>query len=236
MNLVLIGPQGSGKGTQAQLLVKKFNLVYFSPGEVLRDLVRKPIPLARKIDEIMNKLGKLIPDDLMLQIMDNFLVKKDLSKGILFDGYPRNLAQAKLLDNWLAKRDFNLNKVIYFHISRKESVRRLNSRLECPKCEAVFNILTKPPKKKQICDSCGAKLIRRVDDKPKAIKERLEIYQEETAPLIEFYRKRKILEEVDGEQPVEVIFADILGRLAAEPMPEAGCTAGGLDNPLLIYL
>lgn len=213
MNLVLIGPQGSGKGTQAEFLVKKFGLVYFSPGEVLRDLVKKPTPLARKIDEIMNKQGKLIPDDLMLHVMDAFLAKKDLSKGILFDGYPRNLIQAKMLDDWLTKKELKINRAVYLFISRRESIRRLGSRLECPRCEAVFNILTKPPKKDKICDSCGAELIRRTDDKPAAIAKRLATYYKETAPLIDFYKKRGILEEIDGERPIEVIFEDILERL-----------------------
>jgi len=213
MNLVILGPQGSGKGTQAQLLVKKFGWLYFSPGEVLRALVKKKTPLARRVDRIMNQEGRLIPDRLMLKIMDDCLGKKDLSRGIVFDGYPRNLSQAKMLADWLAKRDLRIDRVIFLSLSRSESVRRLSSRLECPHCEAVFNLLTKPPRRDQLCDFCGAKLVRRADDQPEAIRKRLAVFEKETRPLVAFYRRQGILTEINGERPIEVIHQEIVRKI-----------------------
>jgi len=212
MNLVLIGPPGSGKGTQAQLLVKKFALVCFSPGEVLRDLVKQATPLAHQIDKIM-KEGGLIPNKIMVQIMNSYFAKKKLSQGILFDGFPRNVFQAKMLDQWLRKRETTLDWAIYLFVSQKAVVKRLSSRLECPECEATFNLLTKPPKNDERCDFCQIPLIRRSDDQPATIAKRFKTFQNETAPLVEFYRKKGVLEEIDGERLVKVIFEDIVGRL-----------------------
>jgi adenylate kinase len=213
VNLVLIGPQGSGKGTQAELLVKKFGLIYFSGGEVFRELAKQKTALGRQINEIVNKRGELVPDNLTLEVLNDFVARKDLSRGILFDGYPRNLTQAKLLDRWLAQKSLKIDKVIYLIINRQESIRRLGSRLICPKCEAVFNTLTRPPKSDQLCDFCVIGLIRRVDDQPAAIIKRLAIFQKETIPLIDFYQEKGFLAEINGARPIEVIFEDILRRL-----------------------
>jgi len=213
VNLILIGPQGSGKGTQAELLVKKLGLIYFSPGEVLRDLVKKSTSLGREVDEVMNKQGKLIPDDLMTKVLKDYFASRDLSRGTLFDGYPRSLYQAKLLEKWLAQKGLKIDKVICLLISRRESIRRLSSRLICPKCEAVFNTLTKPPRKDKLCDFCQASLIRRADDQPAAIEKRLAIYEQETAPVVNFYKEKGVLAEISGERPIKVIFEDILRKL-----------------------
>jgi len=212
MNLVLIGPPGSGKGTQAQLLLKKFKLLYFSPGEVLRDLVKKGGRLALEIKKIMEE-GKLLPDRLMFSVMNDYFENKDLSLGILFDGFPRNLAQAKLLEQWLATRGMKIDKVVFLFLKPQTAIKRLRARLECPKCGASFNSLTKPPKKDEICDFCQTKLSRREDDQLKTIAKRVSTFQKETLLVFGFYKKKGILEEVDGDRPVEVIFEDILGRL-----------------------
>jgi len=216
MNFILIGPQGSGKGTQAELLVKKLGLTYFSPGEVFREMAKQNTPLGRRIDEFINKRGVLVPDDIMLEVLGDFFAKKDLAKGILIDGFPRNVVQAKLFDKWLASRKLEIDKVIFINISRRESIRRLSSRLICPKCEAVFNTLTKLPKKDKICDVCHTELVQRVDDRPAAIAKRLAVFQKETAPLIDFYERKGVLEKFNGERPIEAIFADILARLGLD--------------------
>lgn len=213
MNIVLIGPQGSGKGEQSRLLKQRLGLIYFSPGETLRELVKKQTPLARQIDEIMNKQGKLVPDTMIMKVVNNYFADRDIGQGIVFDGFPRNLPQAKLLDEWVLKRSTKIDKVIFLVINREESIKRLSSRLECPKCEAVFNTVTKPPLKNKICDACGAKLGQRADDKPAAIAKRLDIFEQESLPVVDFYRQKGILEEVDGERPIEAIFEDILERL-----------------------
>lgn len=211
MNLVLIGPPGSGKGTQARLLVEKFKLLYFSPGEVFRDLVKKGGKLASKIAKIMEE-GKLIPDKLMFSILDDYFKKKNLSLGLVFDGFPRNLAQAKLLERWLAAKKMKVDKVFFLFLESEIAVARLSARLECPKCEANFNLLTKPPRKDELCDFCGISLVRRGDDQQETIAKRLAVFERETAPAVDFYKEKGVLEEVDGERPVEVIFEDILRK------------------------
>ena len=202
---MIIGPQGSGKGTQAKLLEKKFNLVHVATGDLLREAVKKKKRIGLKIKDILEK-GELVPDEIVIS-----LIKEELkdSKNFILDGFPRTLEQTKALD-----KITKLDKVIDIIVSDKESVKRISGRRSCPKCGAVFHIITNPPKKRGICDNCGSELIQRDDDKEKVIKKRLKIYHEQTSLLEDFYRNEGILEEINGEQSIEKVFEDIVKVLA----------------------
>jgi len=205
MKILIVGPQGSGKSTQAKLLGEKLGLPYLSTGNIFRQMAKSPTPLGRKIKRIINQ-GLLIDDQTTIKIVKEYLKKPEFKKGFVAEGFPRNLSQAKKIPH-LFDKVFNLN------VSRKTIFQRLTTRRVCEKCGANFNILTKPPKKKGVCDFCGGKLVQRDDDKKEAIQKRLEIYQKLTKPVLDFYRRQGILEEIDGEQPIQTILKEILSRL-----------------------
>lgn len=194
MNLIFVGPQGSGKGTQAKIISEKLNLDHISTGDLLRNIEGD---IKKKVDKYVNK-GLLIPDDLMLEIL-----KKQLSENFILDGFPRNLKQAEMLSSII-----DIDKVVEIFISDKEAIKRLSGRRTCKKCGAIYNIYTNPPKK-DVCDKCGGELIKRKDDNEEAIKKRLEIYHSETEPILEKYPVLKI----NGEQEIEKVTKDILKGL-----------------------
>ncbi|MBM3205715.1 nucleoside monophosphate kinase [Candidatus Shapirobacteria bacterium] len=212
MNLAILGPQASGKGTQAQLLAKKTGLFLLEMGDVCRDLAAQKTTLGQKVASFINQ-GRLVPDRMMIKILKNFLNPKNLKKGILFDGFPRKLGQVKILENELKRWQSQIDKVIFLNLSLEESRRRLSARRVCPRCGRNYNLITRPPKKKGICDQCGVALIIRADETDEAIKRRLALYQQETLPVIEYYRDKGILLEINGDQPVEVIQQEILESL-----------------------
>ncbi len=212
MNLIIIGPQASGKGTQAVLLEQKLGLFRFAMGEVFRQMATEETKLGNKVKEYINQ-GILVPEWITLKVVEGYLSEGNIEKGIIFDGYPRTDKQLKALIEVLKKKNSKIDVVLYIKVVNKEVLRRLSGRLVCSKCGENFNILTKLPKKEETCDICQGKLIRRDDETPQVIQERLRNYYKETEPLLESYRKMGILEEVNGERPIEVIFEDVLGRL-----------------------
>jgi adenylate kinase len=214
MNLIILGPQGSGKGTQAKLLVSKLGLVYLEMGEVLRELASKKTSLGEKIASFQSQ-GKLVTDEIIAEVLKSFLTEENFKKGILFDGFPRTLPQANLLEDELQNHQVKIDKVIFLNISSQESLRRLKARRICPTCGANYNLVTMPPKNGELCDQCGSQLITRSDETDEAIKERLGVYQRETLPLIEIYRQKGILSEVNGEQSVGTIHLEILKNLGS---------------------
>jgi len=214
MNLIVLGPQGSGKGTQAKLLVSKLGLVYLEIGEVLRELASKKTPLGEKIASFQSQ-GKLVSDEIITEVLKSFLTEENFKKGVLFDGFPRTLPQAGLLEDELKNHQVKIDKVIFLNISFQESLRRLKARRICPTCGANYNLVTMSPKNGELCDQCGSQLITRSDETDEVIKKRLEVYQKETLPLIEIYRQKGILVEVNGEQPVASIHQEILKNLGS---------------------
>jgi adenylate kinase len=202
MRIILIGPQGSGKGTQAELLSEKLEIPHISTGDLFRSLQG---PLKQKVDETINT-GKLVPDDLTLKILKQRLEKEDCKKGFILDGFPRNPNQVKLL-----KKITNIDKVIVIDVSDELAIKRLSSRLSCKKCGAVFNKITKLPKKENNCDHCNGLLIQRGDDTEQAVKKRLEIYHKETQPIIKEYKDKII--RVNGDRDIENISKEILEKL-----------------------
>jgi len=209
-NIVILGPQGSGKGTQAEILVKKFKLFHVETGKIFRSLAKKDTPLGHKIDTIMNKQGGLVPDKIVKKALLEKLRKVPVSQGLLFDGFPRDLRQAKMLDAIFIALGRELTEVIFLPIMRKTTIRRLSLRRTCEKCSRIFIAGVTIPKHKKRCAYCGGNIIQREDDEPKAISKRLSIYAKQTRPVVIYYKKQGKLVTVNGEPPINVVSKRIL--------------------------
>ncbi len=213
MNIIILGQPASGKGTQAELLAKKLQLAYLEMGDVLREIVKEKTPFGKKIDRIMHQKGVLVSDAIIKKVASDWLDKREALKGIVFDGYPRKLSQYQDLEEMLEARGMKIDKVIYLDVSDDTSVKRIDSRRVCSQCDAEYNLITKPPRKNQLCDQCQVKLNQRKDDKPEVVKKRLKVYHQLTEPLINYVRRKGILMEVDGERSIRAIHQDIMARL-----------------------
>ncbi len=205
LSIILLGAPGSGKGTQGELISKKYGFPKISTGDILREAVKNKTPLGLKAKEKMDK-GELVDDDIIIGIIKERIKKNDCSRGYILDGFPRNVNQAKALER-IASRSKEV--AIFINVSKNEIVRRLSSRLVCKNCGAVFNRISNPPKEEEICDFCGGKLVRRDDDRVEVIEERFKVYMENTEPVIDFYRERGTLYEVSGEGEISEIFNSI---------------------------
>lgn len=215
MNLIILGPQGSGKGTQAKLIVDKFGLVHLEMGGLLRRIAQENSPLGQKIASLINN-GILVPDDIISELIGKALDDKLLGKGFIIDGYPRTLTQAQWFDKYLATKQTKIDKLLYINISRQEALRRLSARKNCPKCGRVYNLLTMPPKNGQLCDDCQVELVSRADEAPEAINKRLDIFYSQTRPIVDYYRRKGKVVQIDGQRPVEEIFTEISQKLTLE--------------------
>lgn len=216
MNLIVIGPQGSGKGEQAALLAKELNLVHINTGDIFREIAKEDSQRGRIVQELINVKGKLLPDEFAFKVLKEVLEEKPIRKGFVFDGYPRSFAQLKKFEPYLRQKGERLDRVFYLDISPETSVKRLSSRRVCEKCQEVYNLLTDPPQRQGVCDRCQGKLVRRADDEPEVIKKRLEQYREQTMPMVDYFEKQGILEKIDGEPPIKVVFEAIKKRLAKD--------------------
>lgn len=201
MNLVLLGPPGAGKGTQSKVLSQKLNIPHISTGDLLRETVGKNMPLGNEAKGYMIR-GELVPDGLVMDIVKDTLATANVNKGFILDGFPRTLEQAKMLDLTLEKIGKKIDLAIYFKTSVQTSVVRLGGRRVCKKCGANFHIKNIPPKKEGVCDYCGSELCQRKDDREETVKRRWAVYNEETAPLINYYKSEGILREVSGDLDV----------------------------------
>lgn len=212
MNLVISGPQGSGKGTQAEFLATKLGMFHLEMGEVLRQKAKEQTREGRQVAEWL-KNGVIIPDPVDNELVLQYLTEDNLKKGIIFDGFPRRVSQIEWLEKELAVRGKKIDKLILLEISKSESLRRLSGRRICPKCGRNFNLITIPPKNDNLCDDCGTDLIIRDDETPQAITKRLENYQKETAPMVEYYKREGKVVEINGEQKPQDVFSDILASM-----------------------
>lgn len=208
MNIVLLGPPGAGKGTQAKVLSQEFGVLHVSTGDMLRDAVKRGTPVGKSAKAYMDR-GALVPDDVVVGIVSERILQEDASSGFLLDGFPRNETQAMELGDALTRIGKSLDLVLYFKTSPKVSIERLSGRRACTECGANFHIRNMRPRKEGICDHCGGNLILRDDDKPETVKRRLRVYENETEALIVHYRQKGILREVSGNMDVKELFTKI---------------------------
>lgn len=197
MRLILVGPPGAGKGTQAEAIKAKYPIAHISTGDILRENVKRGTELGKKAKQFMDA-GKLVTDDLILDMMKSRLKEDDASKGFLLDGFPRTMAQAQGLDNLLGELGTKLDAVVELSVADDVVVSRLTSRRVCSSCGAIYNTVSMPPAKDGVCDKCGGKVIQRDDDKESVIRDRLRVFHEQTAPLIDHYKKVGLLHTIDA--------------------------------------
>ncbi len=204
MRIIFLGPPGSGKGTQADLISKEFSIPKISTGDILREAVAEGTPLGKKAEEKMKK-GELVDDETIIGIIKERIEKDDCKNGYILDGFPRNLNQAKALESIPADNEI----VFLFEISKEELVKRLTSRLVCPKCKAVYNKISFPPKTEGICDICFTPLVQRSDDNEETIEKRYRVWEDEKTPLVDYYIKKGNLYSIDASLGSEMIFEKI---------------------------
>ncbi len=209
MNLIMLGPPGAGKGTQAKMLVDKLGIPQISTGDMLRAAVAEGTELGKKAKEYMDK-GQLVPDEVVIGIVKERLAKPDCEKGFILDGFPRTVPQAEALDGILEEMGRKIDYVINIVVPDEEILKRLTGRRTCKKCGAMYHVVYNPPKKEGVCDKCGGELYQRDDDKEETIKNRLKVYADQTAPLVEYYRGKGVLVDIDGTKGIDDIFQDIL--------------------------
>ena len=212
MRLILLGPPGSGKGTQAKLLGERLRLEHISTGDILREAVRKGTPLGRQAEPYV-KGGLLVPDTLVNDLIHERF-RDDRPERFVMDGYPRTLAQAHAFDQVLRQEFLDLNAVIVLVVADDEIVRRLSGRWTCPNCKATFHITSKPPRTPGVCDECGTSLVQREDDREETVRKRLSVYHQNTAELIPYYRGRGLLREVAGEGDIEQVYVNVIRALS----------------------
>jgi adenylate kinase len=198
MRLVLLGPPGAGKGTQATQLAERFGIPQISTGDILREHVQENTMLGVKARTLMDR-GEYVPDEVVVEMVMDRLAGPDAEKGFILDGFPRTVPQALALESALAAADRPLSAVLMFAIADEMAVRRLTARWTCPSCKRTYNLEFKPPAQEGSCDACGHELERRADDDELTVRRRIEVYREQTAPLERFYRDRGLLREVDAQ-------------------------------------
>ncbi|MBN2538244.1 adenylate kinase [candidate division WOR-3 bacterium] len=207
MNVVLLGPPGSGKGTQAELLRDRLGFVHYSTGEVFRDHIKRQTTVGLEVQEYVTS-GKLVPDEVVLEAANAFVSEHVLDK-VVFDGFPRTIPQAEGLDRVLEAHEQKVDYCVLIDLEDDEVVRRLSARRQCRKCNRIFNLTFSPPKSEGVCDACGGELYQREDDREETIRDRLAVYHEQTEPLVEYYRDRFVLERVDGAIGRDRVFAEL---------------------------
>jgi adenylate kinase len=208
MKLLIMGRPGAGKGTQAANIKEYYNIPHISTGDMFRQAMKNETKLGLEAKSYMEK-GALVPDEVTIGIVEERLLEDDCKNGFLLDGFPRTIAQAEALDAFLAKNGVKLDAVLDVNVPAEILVRRMVSRRVCMTCGATFHVEFNAPKVEGICDNCGAKLIQRPDDTEETAVNRLAVYDQNTAPLLDFYAKKNLLKTVNGDQPLDKVFEDI---------------------------
>ena len=214
MNLVLMGLPGAGKGTQAERIVEEYNIPHISTGDMFRAAMKEETPLGLEAKSYMDK-GELVPDEVTIGIVRERLAKDDCQKGFLLDGFPRTVAQAEALEQLLAEMDRRLDYVINIEVNKDSLLERLTGRRICKDCGATYHLVFNPPAKEGVCDRCGGELYQRADDNVETVQTRLEVNIQQSQPLITFYEGKGYLRNLDGQQPIDKVFADIEGLLGS---------------------
>ena len=219
LNLVLLGPPGAGKGTQAERLVTDFDLPYYATGDILRQAVKDETELGKEAKGYMDR-GELVPDELICKVIMERIDQPEAEDGFLLDGFPRNKEQADILESALEKRERKLTAVLLIDASDDEVVKRISGRRVCVKNGHVYHVDFDPPKHEDVCDQDGSRLIQRDDDKPETIKKRLEVYHAQTKPLIDYYESRGNLRRFDGSRTPSEVHDHIRATLATLRLEE----------------
>lgn len=215
MNLILLGPPGAGKGTQAKILTKKFGIPQISTGDILRGAVKEETPMGLKAKEYMDA-GALVPDEVVVGIVEERLAKPDCSVGFILDGFPRTVVQADALKKTLAGLHKKIEHVISIVVDKEELLGRITGRRTCRLCGKGYNLAFDPPKQEGKCDECEGELFQRDDDSEKTMRNRLDVYEQQTAPLIDYYARESLLRTVSGTGSIEAIQQNILAGIAGE--------------------
>jgi len=208
MNLILLGPPGCGKGTQAKLLTEKYHIPQISTGDILREAVKQETPLGVEAKNYMNA-GKLVPDEVVIGIIQDRLKQSDCENGFILDGFPRTVVQAEALDSTLTSMQKKIEHALSITVEGKELLGRLTGRRTCRSCSAMYHVMFNPPKKEGVCDACSGELYQRDDDKEETIRNRLNVYNQQTAPLIDYYQEKGLLRNITGTGKIEEILEKI---------------------------
>ncbi|SHK47882.1 Adenylate kinase [Hathewaya proteolytica DSM 3090] len=214
MKIILLGPPGAGKGTQAKSISNKYSLPHISTGDIFRYNITQKTPLGIEAKGYMDK-GALVPDELTINLVKDRIAKDDCKNGFLLDGFPRTVAQAEALEKALADMDDKVDVALLIDVPRKDIFERMTGRRVCPTCGASYHIKFNPPKEGGKCDLCGAEVIQRADDAEETVETRLDTYEKQTKPLVDFYNGRNQLVAVDGSQDISVVFELICEKLDA---------------------
>lgn len=212
MKIIMLGAPGAGKGTQAKMIADKYGVPHISTGDIFRANIKNGTELGMEAKKYMDQ-GLLVPDELTVRILLDRVVQDDCKNGYVLDGFPRTIPQAEVLDSELTKLGDHIDYAINVDVPDENIVKRMSGRRACLTCGATYHIEHVPPKKEGICDVCGSELVLRDDDKPETVKNRLNVYHEQTQPLIDFYTEKGVLKTVDGTVPMEEVFAAITAIL-----------------------
>lgn len=212
---ILLGAPGAGKGTQAAMLILALGIPHVASGDLFREHLSKGTELGLLAKQYMDE-GKLVPDDVTVRMVLERLAQPDCTEGAILDGFPRTIAQAQALERALSANGQRIKAALYIKASADELLRRLSGRYTCKNCGAVYHIIFDPPKQPGVCDKCGGALYQRADDTPETARKRLDVYFQQTAPLIEYYRQQGLLREIDGEQPIEAVHQALLKAIKGE--------------------
>ncbi len=215
LRAVLLGPPGAGKGTQAVRLVEKYEIPHISTGDIFRKNIKEGTELGKKAQEYMNA-GALVPDELVVDLVKDRLQQDDCKNGFLLDGFPRTIFQAEKLDEFLSESNLKMDIVINLKVEKEALIKRLTGRRVCKDCGASYHIVNLPPKKEGVCDICGGELIQRKDDNIETVENRINVYEEQTAPLIGYYKEAGSLVDFDGEASLDEVFDAIVQAIGEQ--------------------
>lgn len=215
MRIILLGPPGAGKGTQAAGIVEKYNIPHISTGDIFRKNIKEGTELGKKAKEYIDQ-GLLVPDELTVGLVTDRIAQSDCEKGFMLDGFPRNVAQAQHLDEYLKEVGISLDKVINIEVDKDILVGRAVGRRICKSCGATYHVEFNPPKVDGVCDVCGGELYQRADDNEETVSKRIQVYLDETKPLVNYYSQEGIIANINGQQSIDTVFTDIVEALGSE--------------------